>query len=258
MLDSWGTFSKLPTLTWHFSSLKDSATKPVVALIHNFGGSQDQFAKHIQLFNSLGLDVVSFDLSWHKNGNHRLFLKRVRKAWAEEIEFAFKEILKTRLQIIPFTFSGIGVCTIDAVVEILKVRREVSNIAVSKMIFDSGPFDQTEKCVDNMLHYYYGLKFSLLRDVLTKFMTFNWDPENSETTQIKLKELSKLYQDIQILSLQGKMDKIVPYQFIQSCFERSAINNVTQVLFTTGGHLTSLKEDPVLYRESILKFLVEV
>ncbi|MBK9294259.1 MAG: hypothetical protein IPM57_07420 [Oligoflexia bacterium] len=248
-------FATSPTLTWHFSSVKDSQLRAAVVLIHNFGGSQDQFSKHIGLFNNLGFDVVSFDLSWHKNGKHRIFFKRLRSAWAEEIESAFREILKTRVQIIPFTFSGIGVCTIDAAINILKAKRDVANVAIQKMIFDSGPFDHTEKCVDNMLYHYYEIKNSLLRDAMTKFMTFNWDPQNSETTIKRFGQLNEIYPDMSVLSLQGKLDKIVPYEFIQSCFNRSGLKNVTQVLFDTGGHLTSLKEEPEKYKNVVTTFL---
>ncbi len=253
-----GFFSKFkfraePHLTWHFSSdIKDSYFRPVIALIHNFGGTEEHFLKHVQYLNQLGFDAVTFDLSWHKNGDRVIFFRRIRKAWSKEIKTALTEILQKR-DIIVFTFSGLGACTFDAVAELLPRHRD----KIKSLIFDSGPFDEYSTCVDRMLEYYYGIKTKWLRSALTKLLVFAWDPENSQTTRQKIAEILKLKPELPVLSIEGARDKIVPIAFIQNCFEmiRNTSQHFTQVIFELGGHLTSFKEEPAKYKATLRKFL---
>jgi esterase/lipase len=243
----------LPSITWHFSD-PSAIQRPAIVIVHNFGGTQDQFSKHIDLLNSLGYDVAIFDLSWHKHGSKRIFLKPLSIAWGEEIKAAFEEVLKKRVQIIPFSFSGVAAATLDACVNVLKNKRDISNIAISKIILDSGPFDQPEKCVDNMLHFYFGMNGKFKRELFSKVLMLFWGYDYSDKIQKNFQELKSLSPDLKILSLQGQQDKIVPYSYIQSCLNRAAIN-IQQILFEKGGHLTALKEEPEKYTHIVNSFL---
>lgn len=246
-----------PLIKWHWAqnkalTLNLPPTREAIALVHNFGGSQENFSKHIQLLNGLGFDVAAFDLSWHPLGHKKFILKPLRKHWAEEIFLVFQEITRVR-PIIPFAFSGLGVCVIDAVARLLQQSPEM----IASLIFDSGPFIENQQCIENMLEFHFQLPSKAIRKSLAWSLDKAWDPHNTESTRSSLEKILKIKPRLSLLSLQGLEDKIVPQAYIEACFApvKRASENYAQVIFEKGGHLTSLKMEPEKYHMVVGKFL---
>lgn len=239
-----------PRLTWHFSVKPQAKDNSIIVMVHNFAGTEDNFPKHIQLLNDMGYDVVTFDLSWHKHGGPKLFTNFVRREWSKEVKQAITEVLKER-SVIAFGFSGPSFCVIDAVSDIVQKNPE----AIKGMIFDSGPFEHHAECVKNMLELHFKIKSKIMLKAILTTLVLAWEPLPSETNKRKFGRLFKAKPRMPILSLQPRLDRVVPIEYIQECFEKAQPQNYTEVVFEKGGHLTSLKEEPDKYKEALQKFL---
>jgi pimeloyl-ACP methyl ester carboxylesterase len=257
-------FNVQPRLTWHFSSkigkleAKGGAkartiNSPIIVILHNFAGTEDNFSKHVELLNDLGYDVVTFDLSWHKHGGRKIFAGFIRQAWSKEVTDAYHEIIKVR-PIIPFSFSGPSFCAIDAVAAIIENHPD----KIKAMIFDSGPFENYHQCIKNMLSLYYKIKSKFIVNTLATGLFLAWDPITSKTTSRKFQKIFSTKPSLPILSLQGAQDLVIPMKYIQDLFSSAHPQNFKQVIFDKGSHLTSLKEEPEKYKQTLQKFLFDL
>ena len=221
-----------------------------ILVSHFFGGNQKYLLKHIRLLNQIGFDVYAFDFSYKKtwiykkipsfkNENYKL-----QKIWMTELEEAFSYVPKPCFL---YGFSGPAACSVK-----LAAKKENHSL-VKGIITDSGPFTHLLKCNFNLAKVEFGVDRTISRLLFSLLLSPLW---NWNHTEDLLNDLSNCKEGLPYLSIQPLQDEVVPVAVMKDVFTRSKHKlQLTEFEVAEGGHLTSLKLAPSMYKTQIKTWL---
>lgn len=235
-----------------FASLRMASPLPMTAtvvLIHNMWGNHRILHRHVQLFNELGYNCVTFNLyrassikDPHPFGFFG-FLKNLQfmhQVWVEQVQDVLDSI---EGQKIIFAMSGPAIAGIIAGSQ----RSDVTHL-----ICDSGPFKEVWQCTYRLLTQIWPIPTAPLRALFTTVSVFLWGPTAFRRSQKALRCWNK---NVPILSIRGILDPLVFPKNIDGIFKDHSDLKIKVWTIANAHHLDGLKLFPDAYKKEILSFL---
>jgi pimeloyl-ACP methyl ester carboxylesterase len=234
------------TVTYTTPSEVAEASKPTVVLIHNMWGNHRILHRHVQFFNELGHNCVTFNLfrassiqDPHPFGIFKYF-QFMHQVWVEQVQDVLDSV---EGQKIIFAMSGPSIAGIIAGSQ----RADVTHL-----ICDSGPFKEIWQCTYRLLTQIWHIPTAPLRALFTTVSVFLWGPTAYQRSQ---KALNNWDKNVPILSIRGTLDPLVFPKNIDGIFKNHSDLNIKVWLIEGAHHLDGLKMFPVVYKKEIANFL---
>jgi pimeloyl-ACP methyl ester carboxylesterase len=236
-------------LTWHTSTDPVAAERPLIVFVHSYGGNNHTTHRFAQMLLEFGYSSVSFTLPFNGTPTHFIKPWNVIEGWAKEIDRVLNQVGLGRKKII-YSFSGPGASTLHGIA----FRFSQNKFDVTALIFDSGPFVDARECTRNLVKDFYGVKNPILRELRLAYLMLVWGSNHNERLKQSLKTIAQIRPRLPILSIRGRLDKLVPIDKIQKVFEGFPFPNLEIANFEND-HLTSLRDHPEEYKKIVKKFL---
>ena len=211
-----------------------SKVAQTVVLIHNMWGNHRILHRHVQLFNELGFNCVTFNLYRASSIKDPLpfgifgFLKYfqfMHQVWVEQVQDVLDSV---EGQKIIFAMSGPSIAGIIAGSQ----RTDVTHL-----ICDSGPFKEIWQCTYRLLTQIWYIPTAPLRALFTTVSVLLWGPTAFRRSQRALRHWNK---NVPILSIRGTLDPLVFPKNIDGIFKDHSDLNMKVWTITnahpSGGH----------------------
>lgn len=224
--------------------------RETILLVPFFGAEKSHLQRHIDYFNDLGYNCLTFVLkdSWQdlpKNLISSRFQFGLRHVWTDQIEKALNE---TKGQKILFSFSNPSASAIEAI-----ARRSAQDIA--GLICDSGPSGQIFNSMIGYFTHQQPLKIYPLKAAAAALTSFLWDPRFSIVLH---QDLAQFPKGFRVLSIRGWKDKLITPTMIDRVFQPHEQIEWQKLSLPDAGHLNGLKDFPDEYKPIVSQFLREV
>lgn len=219
---------------------------PTVILIHNMWGSYKTMHRHVKLFNELGYNTVSFNLtraSRDPDSSPIHGIRRWRFTYSLWIDHITDVLNSVDGQKIIFSFSGPSLSGLIATHD---------RTDILAYICDGGPFEDVWACTVRMFRQETKIPTEFLRKILVTFGVGQWGPF---AVQHLHECLSQWAPAIPILSVRGCNDPIVPPESIAAIFSPHPQLSLSVLDVPRGFHLDGLKNHSQIYVETITGFL---
>lgn len=198
--------------------------------------------RHQELLRELGYSSDICPLPYHMKAREFIRYRSLQKFWADSI----RQYLKgQKEEFILFSFSNPGAASLRAI-------SETHLPLLRGLIFDSGPSGDFFPSIIGLLTHYRKWPTWLAWPMAGVFyVLWGWDWNAGVREAV-----AKLPPDLPILSIQAGQDLLISPKQIKRAFEpRAAHAKYKEILFETASHLTPIKADPQLYRETLQSFL---
>ncbi len=221
-----------------------------VLIIPFYGGQKQQVQRHIDMFNELGFNVVTYDQTFSSlnflpqvmSSSQGLGFKHV---WADQIEGLLNAVGGNK---IVFAMSNPSSGAIEAI-----GRRHATDI--KGLIVDGGPTARFFKSIVNYLVTEEPLPTKILRFAVAGMTTALWTPDFSKTLARDLKRFPK---DFPILSIRGWKDHLIPPNHIDMVFEPHPHLQWQKLSLPEADHLNGLRDFPEDYRPAVQTFIEHI
>lgn len=198
--------------------------------------------RHQELLLELGYPSEICPLPYRMRWADFIRYRSLQAFWADHIR---KYLLGQKEEFILFSFSNPGAASLRAI-------RETPVPLLRGLIFDSGPSgDFFPSIVGLLTHYRKWPAWLVWPMAVVFYVLWGWDWNERVREAV-----AKLPKDLPILSIQAGQDLLISPAQIKRAFEsRQATPYYREIVFDTAAHLTPIKADPQLYRETLQSFL---